>query len=304
MKALVLLSALLFWSSSFAGEAKTVRLLTIGNSFSANATHYLGDLAKAGGHTLIHRPLVVGGASFQVHAEKAQKHESDATDKAGLYTSGLGLRESLAADTWDFVTIQQSSIKSHDFITYQPHAGWLHEYILKHAPKAKLLVHQTWPYRKDDVRFANPSGKAGEPKTQEAMYRGLTAAHDRIAAELDGRVIPVGDAFFMADTDSKWGYQTDTAFDFKTISMPTLPKQMHSLHMGWQWKKQPDGLMKLSMDGHHASILGEYLGACVWYEVLFGESVVGNSFVLNGIEEDDTRFLQEVAHKAVQARAK
>ena len=136
------------------------------------------------------------------------------------------------------------------------------------------------------------------------MYRGLTAAHDRIAAELDGRVIPVGDAFFMADTDSKWGYQTDTAFDFKTISMPTLPKQMHSLHMGWQWKKQPDGLMKLSMDGHHASILGEYLGACVWYEVLFGESVVGNSFVLNGIEEDDTRFLQEVAHKAVQARAK
>lgn len=29
------------------------------------------------------------------------------------------------------------------------------------------------------------------------------------------------------------------------------------------------------MDGHHANLAGEYLGACVWYEELFGDSVVG-----------------------------
>ena len=114
--------------------------LTIGNSFSANATHYLGDLAKAGGHTLIHQPLVIGGASFQVHAEKAQKHEADPKDKAGLYTSGRGLKENLELQKWDYVTIQQASIKSHDFATYQPYAGWLRDYITKHAPQAKLLA--------------------------------------------------------------------------------------------------------------------------------------------------------------------
>jgi hypothetical protein len=305
MKLHLCLTLLLFTAVSFAGEAKTVRILTIGNSFSANATRHLGDLAKAGGHTLIHRPLVIGGASFQVHAEKAQKNEANPKDKAGLYTSGRGLKDNLTADKWDYVTIQQASIKSHDFATYQPHAGWLREYITKHAPQAKLLVHQTWAYRKDDPRFTKPSDKPGEPKTQEEMYRGLTAAYDKIAAELGGKVIPVGDALFMADTDAIWGYQTDTSFDPKTAKQPALPNQKHSLHVGWRWAKSKDGKKTtLSMDGHHANTAGEYLGACVWYEVLFGESAVGNSYFPKDFDAAYARFLQETAHKAVLAREK
>ena len=304
MKAFALIAALLFCVSSFAGEAKTVKLLTIGNSFSANATHYLGDLAKAGGHTLIHQPLVIGGASFQVHAEKAQKHEADPMDKAGLYTSGRGLRENLELQKWDYVTIQQASIKSHDFATYQPSAGWLRDYVAEHAPQAKLMVHETWEYRKDDPRFTKPSGAVGEPKTQEDMYTGLRSAYDKIAAEFHARIIPTGDAFHLADTDPSWAYQIDTTFDPKTAKQPALPNQTHSLHVGWQWKKQKDGKTTLGMDGHHASMAGEYLGACVWYEVLFGESAVGSSFLPKGLDPKDALFLQETAHRAVIARAK
>lgn len=105
--------------------AKTVGLLTVGNSFSQNATRYLADLATAGGHELIHRPIVVGGASLQLHAEKAQKHEQDANDKAGLYANGRSLQQELAEQRWDFVTIQQASLKSHDLGTYRPYAGQL-----------------------------------------------------------------------------------------------------------------------------------------------------------------------------------
>jgi len=301
--ALALSISLLLLISAHAGEPKTVRLLTIGNSFSANATRHLGELAKAGGHTLIHRPLVIGGASFQVHAEKAQKHEADPKDKAGLYGSGLGLKESLAADTWDYVTIQQASIKSHDFSTYQPHAGWLRDYVSKHAPKAKLLVHETWEYRKDDPRFTKPSTKAGEPKTQNEMYQGLRASYEKIAAEFGAQIIPTGDAFHLADNDPAWAYQTDTAFDPKKAKQPELPNQKHSLHVGWRWSK-PKGKdqVVLGMDGHHANMAGEYLGACVWYEILFGESAVGNVFVPKGLDAADTRYLQETAHKAAQAR--
>ena len=36
-------------------SGKTVRLLTVGNSFSGNATHFLGDLAAAAGHKLVFR---------------------------------------------------------------------------------------------------------------------------------------------------------------------------------------------------------------------------------------------------------
>lgn len=304
MRAFVLFATLLVWTSSFAGEPKTVRLLTIGNSFSGNATRHLDALAKAGGHTLIHRPLVIGGASMQVHAEKAQKHEADEKDKAGLYNSGLGLKESLAADAWDYVTIQQASIKSHDITTYRPYAGWLRDYIAKHAPQAKLLVHQTWAYRKDDPRFTRSSDQPGEPKTQEEMYRGLTSAYETIATELGARVIPVGDAFFAADSDPTWGYRPDTSFVTKTAKQPELPDQTHSLHVGWRWAApKGGGKTALSMDGHHANMAGEYLGGCVWYEVLFGESAVGNAHVPKGLEAPYARFLQETAHKAVLARS-
>ena len=164
-----------------------------------------------------------------------------------------------------------------------------------------MLVHQTWAYRCDDPRFAAAKPKPGEPATREAMYQSLTAAYRTIAAELGAPIIPVGDAFNLADSDPKWGYRPDTTFDAKTAQAPALPDQTHSLHAGWQWKKQKDGRQTLGIDGHHANSAGEYLGACVFYEVLFHESVVGNTFVPSGLEPAYARFLQETAHRAVVA---
>ena len=71
------------------GKPKTVRLLTVGNSFSQNATRYLDSLAKAAGDTLIHRPLAIGGASMQVHWDKAQLHESDPNDDPRFHPSQI-----------------------------------------------------------------------------------------------------------------------------------------------------------------------------------------------------------------------
>ncbi|MCX6906918.1 MAG: DUF4886 domain-containing protein [Verrucomicrobia bacterium] len=257
---------------------------------------------KAGGHTLIHRPIVVGGASLQLHAEKFQKHELDASDKAGCYTNGRSLKQELTANRWDFVTIQQASIKSHDIATYRPFAAQLHGYIRKHAPQAKVLVHQTWAYRCDDPRFKKPPAKPGEPATREAMYRSLSSAYRTIAIELGARVIPVGDAFNLADSDPKWGYRPDTKFDFKNARSPALPDQTHSLHVGWRWMKGKDGKETLRMDGHHANTAGEYLGACVFYEVLFNETVVGNTFIPPSLAPTYARFLQETAHRATKNR--
>lgn len=283
------------------GSGKTVKLLTIGNSFSANATHYLGDLVMAGGHTLIHRSLVIGGASMQVHWDKAMLHEKNPKDAKGLYTFKQGLPEALASNKWDYVTIQQASIKSHDLATYQPYAGRLRDYVKKHAPQAILLVHETWAYRKDDPRFSVKEPKAGEPKTQQEMYEMLRNAYRTIAKEVGAAIIPSGDALYLADTDPKWGFVGgDTKFDPKKAKHPELPDQTHSLHVGWNWKKK-DGKTTLGMDGHHANLAGEYLGACVFYEVLYGESVVGNSFVPKGLDAEYAKFLQETAHKVVAA---
>ena len=281
-------------------DAKTVRLLTVGNSFSANATGYLGDLAKARGNVLIHRPIVVGGASLELHWGRAELHEKDPQDPAGLYGK-RSLKQELASQPWDFVTIQQASIKSHDPATYRPFAKQLRDSIKQHSPQAELLIHQTWAYRRDDPRFSVAKPKPGEPATQAEMYQMLTDAYTTIADELGLRRIPVGDAYYLADTDPQWGYQPDQSYDFQQQEPTTLPNQTHSLHVGWRLTKAKDGSHKLTMDGHHANSAGEYLGACVWYEVLFGDSAVGNEFIPMGLAKDDARFLQETAHKAVIA---
>ncbi|HEY2343234.1 MAG TPA: DUF4886 domain-containing protein, partial [Chthoniobacteraceae bacterium] len=50
---------------SLAAEpSKNIHVLTVGNSFSQNATHYLGDLAKASGDAIAVREADVGGASL------------------------------------------------------------------------------------------------------------------------------------------------------------------------------------------------------------------------------------------------
>jgi hypothetical protein len=287
-------------STKTAKAGNTVRVLTIGNSFSQNATKYLGDLAKATGDTLVLRGANVGGASMELHWSKVEAFEKDPKDKAGLY-SGKGLRELLTAEPWDFVTIQMASIKSHDIANYRPFAGRLAEYVHKHAPVAELVIHQTWEYRADDPRFTKPSGKPGEPKTHDEMYAGLSQAYSTIAGELGIRRLPVGDAFHLAGRDESWGFRpSPKPFDPKKAQPGELPEQTHSLHVGWVWRKPKDGgKPSLIMDGHHANTAGEYLGACVWYERLFGKDVTKVSFVPKGLDAEYARFLRATAHQAV-----
>jgi hypothetical protein len=279
-------------------QAKTVRLLTVGNSFSQNATRYLDQIVEADGNKLVHHRCVIGGSGPDQHLAKAALHEKDPKDKAGLYSSGTSLKQELLAEKWDVITIQQASIRSHDAATYRPAAQELYDYIKKYAPASEVVIHQTWAYRVDDPRFRTPSGKAGEPKTQKEMYDGLSSAYRTIAKELGVRRIPVGDAFYAADTDPRWGYKPDPKFDPKTAKPPALPDQTHSLHVGQRWVIA-DGKAALQMDGHHASPAGEYLGGLVFYEFLYGTSVVGNKFRPEGVDADYARFLQETAHKTM-----
>lgn len=281
---------------------RTVRLLTVGNSFSQNATHYLGDLAAADGSRLIHHGAVLGGATMSQHWAKVEFNDRDAADPRGRYSSKRSLREELAAEKWDFVTIQQASIRSHDVATYRPWAGKLAGLIRKLAPQAELLVHQTWAYRCDDPRFTKPSGAPGEPASRAGMHAMLTRAYDTIAAELGARVLPVGDAFDRADSDPERGYRPDPAFDFASARPPALPDQSQSLHAGWRWTAPTNGAPRLTMDGHHAGLAGEYLGACVWYEVLFKTSVLSNRFVPRGLDAPTAEFLRRTAHAVVEAR--
>lgn len=280
---------------------KTIRLLTVGNSFAGNATRYLRQLAAADGNEVILGMANPGGCSLERHWKAVAAYEANPTDPAGLiYAVGskdnlkrMSLHDLLTKEPWDYVTIQQASFLSDNPDTYYPYAPKLVEYIRQKAPTAQVLIHQTWAYRKDHVRYS----KGGSPQT---MHEAVRAAYHSLAEKLDLPLIPVGDAMYTAMSTSP--FTPDTDFDPLKAVYPELPVEAHSFHVGWRWEKdRTTGQYKLVPDGTHANARGCYLGSAVFYEFLFDKGVLGNSFVPKELKPNDVLYLQQIAHETVQA---
>jgi len=272
-----------------AGETapKHVKLLAIGNSFTGNATRFLPAIAKAGGDTLTLKLITIGAAPISLHCKNAAAYRAGATNAEALAWRAL------TAEKWDFITFQQYCAIGFKIESYRPFAKELHDYLKAEAPTAEVLIHKTWAYREDDPLLKNGF-------TQGEMYWGLRKAYETIAGELGCRLIPVGDAFQNARADAAWkGVFPDPNFDYKNAQPPALPDETHSLNVGYSWKTGKDGKPSLVLDAHHASAAGCYLAAAVWYEFLFGHSIVGNSFVPAGLTPGDVAVLQRIAHQTV-----
>lgn len=277
---------------------RPLRLLTVGNSFAYNATKFLPGLAKAAGKSVDIASANFTGCSFERHWKALQAAEAGKPEGAIYPSASQGgpkrtLQDFLQAGPWDVITVQQASPLSDDAASYRPFGPDLVAYLKRHAPGAEILIHETWAYRHDDPRF-----KKG--RTPAAMHEDLRKAYFGLAGELALRVIPVGDAFALATARPEWTYQPDPDFVPSSMTYPDVPKQLRSLHAGWTWFEKPGG-PKLAIDTRHASLFGQYLGGCVFFEVLFQETPVGNSFVPPGITPEQARALQEIAHQAVSA---
>ena len=290
---------------SAAQAPRTVRLLAIGNSFSTDATHFLDELAAAGGHTLVFGHAFIPGSPLDRHVRHALAHEADPDDPEGRpYTVGgkkVSLKEMLQSNDWEYVTIQQASMKSFNVDNFRPHARHMADYVRKYAPRAHVVLHETWAYRSDNPMF-------GEGKvTRQGMYDGLHAAYKTIAGEIDAAgIIPVGTAFENALKDPRWAFKAPENVDRAAYSYPDLPPQANSLHVGYKWPApatQPTTKpAAMDYDGSHASVAGRYLGACTWYEFFCGD-VRGNDFAPKGVTPEQAATLQDIAHDTVKAKA-
>jgi len=292
------------WAAEAEGQSaspagKHVRLLAVGNSFSGNATHFLGDLvAASGGNRLTFAHASIGGCPLEKHVRLAEAFENDPRDPAARpYSGKASLRDLLQREKWDYVTIQQASIKSFELEAYRPWAKKLYDYIKRCCPQTEVLVHQTWAYREDDPLFR------GGDFSADIMHQRLSHAYATIAGELGCRVIPVGDAFQAVRMLPAWRFNGNLAVDPRAYQYPRLPEQGRTLHAGWRWNTR-GGSQRLTNDTRHAGVAGEYLGACVWFEFLYQQTVVGNAFVPRGLPVDDARKLQEIAHQVVAERAR
>jgi hypothetical protein len=255
---------------------REMKVLCIGNSFSIDAVeNNLVELAAERGIDLTVGNLYIGGCSLERHAmnmrgdSAAYSYRLMKQDKAQQMftrevTDSVSILWALASDEWDVVTMQQASHYSGQWFTYEP---WLSELIdsvrLHIQDKTKIYWYMTWAYQQD---AKHPAFVPNYNGSQAYMYDEILGCNRQVLANhpFDG-FIPGGIAVQQARA-TKLG---DT----------------------------------FCRDGYHLSYTcGRYLMACLWLEVLIGQSAVGCTFMPEGMTAEEKRIVQQVAHRAATQR--
>lgn len=245
----------------------TIKVLAVGNSFSADALDYVDELASYAGIPLIIANIYKGGCSVKTHYQNSQSNEG-----AYLYTKmvcgekvekqNYTLEACILDESWDVITLQQVSYLSGIKESYFPEIISLMKYIdkLMVNNSFEYALHQTWAY----TEGADHSGFANYDKSQEVMYNGIVDAVQYVMKETEIKsVIPSGTAIQNGRT---------------SILGDTFCR-----------------------DGFHLNIeYGRYTAACVWYEFIFGKSVIGHPFYPGIVTADEAAIAQKAAHRAMK----
>lgn len=265
---LLLLLALVLMAVPGMAADKVVKVLAIGNSFSADAVEQnVVELAAADGRQMIVANMFIGGCPLSRHWDNVQqdrgayRYRKTGVDGKRRQTDNMSISRALADEDWDYISLQQASDRSGQPETYEPYLTELIQYIKKVSPGSEIVWHQTWAYAKSSRHGAFP--RYGKDQTR--MYNCIVDAARKAVKEHGIKiVIPAGTAVqnarttFIGDNMNRDGYHLDLTY-------------------------------------------GRYTAACTWYEALTGRSVLGNAYHSEGLNADLTRAAQEAAHAAVQS---
>ena len=277
-----------------------MNILTIGNSFTWSLEKYFPAVVRAGGEELKLKFMNFGGCELQRHWTYINAEIQN--PGVGFYQGvdfpiAARMDQVLSEGGWDVVTIQQASHASWRAETYEPYAGCIVDYVRKFAPKAEIVVQQTWSYRADHAQF-RPGSKWGI--TQDGMYEKLTANYKALAVRYGLRMIPVGYAVQLARRKSPVRFQVYDPELPGRLVWPDLPPQAGDVVGNIFWNKGADGEMHLCRDLVHLNVRGEYLQACLWFAFLYGKSPeeTAKHFLPEEIGNSDAAFLRAVAAEA------
>lgn len=200
-----------------ASEAKPLKVLAIGNSYSVCTIKMLPQVAKDLGLELDLACCTIGGCSMEKHVRLVEgtmtdKNHSEkpwhfcakyVSGEAPLKSAFYRIGDILAADRWDVVTIQQASHESWKPESFHPWGEKLVEIVRKACPSAEIRVQETWA---DDPASARCRGWK---ITSEEMYARLHRNYAEFAAKNGFKVIPTGTAIekLRAITLPHKGYQ-------------------------------------------------------------------------------------------------
>lgn len=243
-----------------------VKILAIGNSFSEDALEsFLFGLANAKGHKIVIGNMYIGGASLSLHVQNATNNANAYSyrkiNQQGVKatTANVSIATALADDDWDYISFQQESPNSGIFTTFAPLTD-LYNYVKTRTknPQVKYILHQTWAYQKNSTY----SAFANYDKDQDKMYAAIVDAYIQAKTLIPvDRVVPAGTAIQNG--------RTSLIGD------------------------------NFCRDGYHLDVnIGRYTASCAWFETLFNETVVGNSYKPSALSALDTEIAQNAAHFA------
>ena len=203
-------------------------------------------------------------------------------------TAGVNLEWCLQQQNWDVISLQENTSRIFN-AGYETHLNttkvWrteLWDYIKEQFPMSRYCWHQPW---------ARPVGTAFNGIVTESVeHQSRNADQIRsfaigVCQEQDLERVPTGDAWQVVRQDH--GYDNLCA------------------RIGSGENNAGDG----SHDGDWGG--GQYLNACVWFEVITGQSCIGNTYRPEyrtatedlSLSEEMVKMLQECAHKAVAQMA-
>lgn len=251
-----------------AQEDDVVRILSIGNSFSADAVEqHLYGIASAGGHKVIIGNMRIGGCSLEKHLNNA-KSDKAAYKYVKINRNGkritreeVPLSQALADEQWDFVTFQEQSPRSGIYSSWKESLPEFVAYVRARVPAtAKVLIHQTWAYD----ATSKHKGFMNYKNDQKVMYKAIVSAVKKASKSVkaDG-VIPCGTAVQNART---------------TILKDSITRDGYHLH----------------------KTFGRYIASCTWYEIIFNERVTGNPYTPKKMTSEQKEIAQKSAHAAVR----
>ncbi|WP_262732560.1 DUF4886 domain-containing protein [Gaetbulibacter sp. NE] len=244
-----------------------LKILAIGNSFSEDAleSHFWG-LANAQGKQVIVGNMYIGGANLDTHATNASSDSNSYSyrkidlDGTRTVTSGVSISEAVADENWDYISFQQASYESGLFETFINPLPIVYNAVKSH--NSNPCTKYILHKTWAYAQNSTHSGFANYNNDQMTMFNGIIDAY--ILAE---NLIPVE----------------------MVVPAGTAIQNARTSFLG-------DGF---TSDGYHLNDFGKYIASCTWYETLFGESVIGNSYSPDGMLPLYIELAQQAAHEAV-----
>ncbi|MGJ1228109.1 DUF4886 domain-containing protein [Sphingobacterium siyangense] len=246
-----------------------LRILAIGNSFSEDAIEQnLYELAKAGKKKIVIGNLYIGGAPLSLHVSNAKedkpayRYRKINLDGQMSEKANERLSEALIDEAWDYISFQQASPLSGDYDSYAKDLPPLYDYVTKHIlfPETKYILHQTWAYQNG----SSHEGFVRYNRSQDSMYRAIANTSQEVF---------------------NWGN-----FDL-LIPSGTAVQNARSSFVGDNFTR----------DGYHLNLnYGRFVAACTWYEALFHENVLNNTFLPLKVTYVEGEIARAAAHKAME----